>query len=163
MKNIPKSMETTFQAITKITDEVCHRKLNDEYLQLAREVTAVLARKKSSPLTSGKPHTWACGIVYALGFVNFLFDKNTEPYLNATQLCEAFGVSKKTGAAKSKEVKDFLNMCQLDPKWCLPSMLDKNPLAWMIKVDGFMIDARHASREIQKIAFEKGLIPYLPE
>ena len=88
---IPKNMETIFHAIIKITDDVCHHKLNDEYMQLARQVAAALARKRPSPLASGKANTWACGIVYALGFVNFLFDKNTEPYLNATQLCEALG------------------------------------------------------------------------
>jgi len=38
-----------------------------------------------------------------------------------------------------------------------------NPLAWLIMVDGFVIDARHAPLEIQQLAFEKGLIPYIPE
>ena len=33
----------------------------------------------------------------------------------------------------------------------------------MITVDGLAIDARYAPREIQKAAFEKGLIPYIPD
>jgi hypothetical protein len=32
----------------------------------------------------------------------------------------------------------------------------------MITVDGFIIDARYAPREIQEEALRKGLIPYLP-
>jgi hypothetical protein len=107
-------------------------------------------------------NTWACGILYALGFVNFLFDKNNEPYMSATDLCDGFGVSRSTGSAKSKIVRDALNMVQLDPNWCLPSKMDDNPMAWYIQVKGFMIDARMAPHEIKEIAFRKGLIPYIP-
>lgn len=53
-------------------------------------------------------------------------------------------------------------MSQFDPNWCLPSMVEKNPLVWMIEVDGFTLDARWLPRELQEIAFEKGLIPYVP-
>jgi hypothetical protein len=160
---VPKNMGPKFEAITKLTDDVCHAHLNDEYAQLSREVTAALSRKRPSPIASGSAKCWACGIVYALGFVNFLFDKNTEPYLNATQLCDAFHVSKSVGGTKSKQIKNSLDMYQMAPKWCLPSMVDQNPMAWMIMVDGFIVDARRASKELQVIAFEKGLIPYVPE
>jgi hypothetical protein len=44
----------------------------------------------------------------------------------------------------------------------LPSKLDRNPLAWMIMVNGFIVDARSMPREVQEIAYRKGLIPYLP-
>ena len=54
-------------------------------------------------------------------------------------------------------------MSQFDPDWCLPSMVETNPLVWMIEVDGFTVDARWLPRELQEIAFEKGLIPYVPD
>jgi hypothetical protein len=54
-------------------------------------------------------------------------------------------------------------MYQLDLNWTLPSQIDKNPMAWMIMVDGFIIDARHAPAEIQEEAYRRGLIPYIPE
>ena len=50
----------------------------------------------------------------------------------------------------------------MDPNWTLPSRIDSNPMAWYISVDGFIIDARHARRDIQEAAFAKGLIPYIP-
>jgi len=56
----------------------------------------------------------------------------------------------------------LLAMYQMDPNWTLPSKVDDNLLVWMIQVNGFIIDARHASREIQEEAFRKGLIPYIP-
>ncbi|CAO5682216.1 MAG: hypothetical protein HEEMFOPI_01628 [Holosporales bacterium] len=54
-------------------------------------------------------------------------------------------------------------MCQFDPRFCLPSKMIENPLIWMISVDGFIIDIRNAPGEIKHIAFEKGLIPFIPE
>ncbi len=161
-EKVPKQMQLFFDSITSCTDEMCKKNLNEEYAQLARQVTAALCRKLPSPLIKGRVKIWGCGIIYALGFVNFLFDKDNEPYMSATDLCEEFGVSRSTGSAKSKVVKDALNMVQLDPNWCLPSMIDDNPMVWYIQVKGFMVDARKVSREIQEIAFEKGLIPYIP-
>ena len=44
----------------------------------------------------------------------------------------------------------------------LPSFVDQNPLIWMLEVNGFIMDVRHAPREVKEIAFAKGLIPYIP-
>jgi hypothetical protein len=147
----------------ELTDKFCKEHLNEEYAQLARKLTAALCRKRPSPLERGNVNTWACGIIYALGFVNFLFDKSEGLYLSATDLCEPFGISKSTAAAKAKVIRDTFKMIQLDPNWCLPSMMDNNPLAWTIMVNGFMVDARSMPREIQEEAFKKGLIPYIPD
>jgi hypothetical protein len=100
--------------------------------------------------------------VYALGYVNFLFDKSQELYISAPDLCAAFGVSKSTGYAKSKVVRDALDMMQMDPNWYLPSKMDENVMAWMIMVNGIVVDVRSMPREVQEIAYQKGLIPYIP-
>jgi hypothetical protein len=161
-EKVPKDMQGTFDAIVALTDSVCKEHLDEEYAQLARQATAALCRKRPSPLLSGRVDSWACGIVYALGFVNFLFDKSQDPYMSAADLCVAFGVAKGTGAAKSKVVRDTLNMMQMDPNWYRPSQLDDNMLAWMVMVNGLIVDARSLPREIQEIAYQKGLIPYIP-
>lgn len=82
--------------------------------------------------------------------------------MSAKNLCAGFGVSTATGAAKARLIQRALKITPLDPNWCLPSKLPDNPLAWMIMVNGFVVDARTAPLEIQQIAFEKGLIPYIP-
>ena len=161
-EQVPKNMQRVFDTIVALTDEFSHQHLNEEYAQLARYATAALCRKRPSPLVNGYANTWACGIIYALGFVNFLFDKSQKPYINAADLCESFNISKSTGSAKSKVVRDILKMSQLDPNWCLPSKLDDNPMAWLIMVNGLAVDARHLSRDLQEIAYQKGLIPYIP-
>ncbi|MGZ8189845.1 MAG: DUF6398 domain-containing protein [Methylococcaceae bacterium] len=161
-EQVPKNMQVVFDTIVALTDSFSQQHLNDEYAQLARYATAALCQKRPSPLLSGKADTWACGIIYALGFVNFLFDKSEKPFISAADLCTAFGVGKSTGSSKSKLVRDALNMMQLDPNWCLPSKMDNNPMAWMIMVNGLVVDARYVPREIQEMAYEKGLIPYIP-
>jgi hypothetical protein len=64
---------------------------------------------------------------------------------------------------KSKQIRDLLDMYQLDPNWTLPSKVDQNPLIWMLEVNGLIMDVRHAPRAIQEEAFRKGLIPYIPD
>lgn len=146
---MPKKLQTRFEEITSLTDAVCRQHLNDEYAEVSRKMAAALARKRPSPLESGRANTWACGIVYTIGFVNFLFDKSLPPYMSAEDLCNAFGVAKSTGYNASKKIRDLFDLMQFDPRWTLPSLMDQNPMAWMISVNGLMIDARCAPRYIQ--------------
>lgn len=162
-EKVPQKMQARFNEIVSITDAVCQKSLNEEYAAMSRKMAAALARKRPSPLESGRANTWACGIVYTIGFVNFLFDKSNQPHMSAGDLCAAFGIAKSTGYNKSKEIRDLFDLTQFDPDWTLPSLMDQNPMAWMISVNGMIIDARHAPRYIQEEAYRKGLIPYVPE
>src|SRR6266851_5391491 len=74
--SIPKGMLAIYERIVGLTDDVCDRQLNSEYRDLARAMTGALCRKRPSPLTSGQPRTWAGGIVYVLGRINFLGDRS---------------------------------------------------------------------------------------
>jgi len=141
---------------------VCNQYLNSEYGELSRRLAATLARKRPSPIIRGKPEIWACAIIYALGSVNFLFDKTQTPHMRADELCAVFGVSQSSAANKAKTIRDMLKMYPFDPHWCLPSKMDDNPMVWMLQVNGMTVDIRHMPREIQVIAYEKGLIPYIP-
>lgn len=161
-ESVPNSVEPAYTAIVTLTDAVCNQHLNGEYAALARRLAATLARKRPSPIMRGKPEIWACAIIYALGTVNFLFDKSQTPHIRADELCAVFGVSQSSGANKAKLIRDMLNMYQLDPNWCLPSRVDENPLVWILQVNGMMVDIRYMPREVQQIAYEKGLIPYIP-
>ncbi|MBF0236144.1 MAG: plasmid pRiA4b ORF-3 family protein [SAR324 cluster bacterium] len=162
-EKVPPQMLFIFEDIVKMTDEFSKTHLNEEYAQLIRYATAALCRKKPSPLNSGTIHAWASGITHAIGMINFLFDPSQDPHIGANDLYKWFGISASTGVSKSKIVRDLLKMRQFDPDWSRPSQLDKNPMAWMITLDGFIIDARHVSRDIQEIAYAKGLIPYIPD
>jgi hypothetical protein len=77
-------------------------------------------------------------------------------------LAGKFGVSQSTAANKGRQIRDLFDMMPADPRWCLPSKLDENPIAWLIQVNGLIVDARQAPRPIQEEAVRRGLIPYLP-
>jgi hypothetical protein len=57
---------------------------------------------------------------------------------------------------------EIMEIRQLDPKWCPPSELGNNMMAWLIQVNGLIVDARYMPREIQEEAYRLGLIPYVP-
>jgi hypothetical protein len=154
--------EETLGVIIRLIDEFCEEHLNEEYATLCRELAEKLARKRRSPLLSGSPYTWASGIVRTIGWVNFLHDKSQTPYMRLGDIDAAFGISESTGAAKLAAIRKMLGINQLDPTWTLPSRLDDNPLVWFLNVNGLMMDIRHCPRELQEIAYEKGLIPYIP-
>ncbi|MFM2044728.1 MAG: hypothetical protein RLY86_3304 [Pseudomonadota bacterium] len=159
---VPKALQPVFDSIGGLTDAVCDRHLNAEYRDLARVMTAALCRKRPSPLVSGHARTWACGIVHALGRVNFLTDRSCPPYLSTADLCAAFGVGQSTAAAKARVIQEALGIRMFDPRWSLASLAEKNPLVWMAEVNGMLVDLRHMPREVQEIAFAKGMIPYIP-
>jgi hypothetical protein len=161
-ESVPVAMKPVFVSIVALTDKVCMEHLNDEYRTISRELAAALARKRPSPLSTGRPEVWACGILHALGSVNFLFDKSQTPHMRATELCAAFGVNQTTGVSKSKQIRDLLGMGQFDPRWCLPSLLAENPLVWMLDIDGFIQDIRDMPRDVQEQAYQQGLIPWIP-
>ncbi len=145
-----------------LLDQFCKEHLNEEYAVLCRKRAEKLGRKRPSPLLHGSPNAWASGIVRAVGGVNFLHDRSQTPYMRSTDIDHYLGTSPSSGAAKLAAIRKMFKMHQLDPNWTLPSKLDDNPMVWMLQVNGFMVDVRHAPREVQEIAFNKGLIPYIP-
>jgi hypothetical protein len=160
---VPPAMQEKFDRITALTDTFAKKHLDDEYAELIRLATAALCRKRPSPLATGKDATWACGITHAIGMVNFLFDPSQKPHISASEIYSIFGIAASTGQGKSKIVRDALKMSPMDPDWSRPSLLSHNPLAWMITVNGYIMDARSAPRPIQEIAFAQGMIPYIPD
>jgi hypothetical protein len=150
------------QVVIGLIDQFCKEYLNEEYAVLCRKLAEKLGRKRPSPLLHGSPHAWASGIVRAVGGVNFLHDKSQTPYMRSTDIDHYLGTSPSSGAAKLAAIRKMFKMYQLDPNWTLPSRLEDNPMVWMLQVNGFMVDVRHAPREVQEIAFNKGLIPYIP-
>ncbi len=165
-KRKPAADEAKNQAaeeIAGLVDAFCKEHLNDEYAELCRRLTEKLGRKRPSPLVSGKPNTWACGIVRTIGWVNFLDDKAQSPHMKLTAIDKAFGVGESTGQGKSMLIRKMFKIRSMDPEWTLHSRIAQNPKVWMIQVNGFILDARYLKREIQEKALRQGLIPYIPE
>jgi len=158
---VAKGWEGHFAALTGLTDRFCDEHLDREYADMARCAIAALCRKRPSPLTSGHQQTWACAVLYALGQINFLHDKSTTPYMSMADLCGHFGIAPSTGGNKAKLVRKALSMHPFDHNWTLPSRLGSSSLAWLIEVNGLVVDARQLPVAMQAVAVQKGLIPFV--
>lgn len=161
-RSVPTAVRARYAEVVRLTDAACREALNEEYAQLARKAAEVLSRKRPSPLLGGRAPGWACGIVYAMGQINFLFDKSSQPYLPPAELCALFGVSAGTGGTRAKEVRTLLKARMMDPEWTLPSRMEQNFMAWMVMIDGIVVDARTLPLAYQKALFEAGFIPFVP-
>jgi hypothetical protein len=159
---IPNALRPVVDEVVAVTDLVCLAILDEEYADLARRAVATLARKRPSPLHSGRRATWAAGAVYALGRANYLFDPASEPYVTADELSEAFGVAKSTMGSKARQIRDLVGIDNFSPEFLRASVMAESPMVWMLEVDGLVMDARHLPVEIQVEAFQCGLIPYVP-
>lgn len=53
-------------------------------------------------------------------------------------------------------------MSYFSTDWTLPSRMDDNPMIWMLEVNGLIVDVRGMPREVQELAYQKGMIPYIP-
>lgn len=160
---IPKAVEKQFSEISKLIEHFCKDNLDAEYEEVCIKLLSKLARKRPSPLLSGRKGTWAAGIVHAIGLVNFVFDKSQSPHISSKQMCEWFNLGASTVSGKSKAIRDLFKISQLDFKWCLPSRLKDHPMAWMVMLDGYIIDARTLSYDMQVEAYEAGAIPGIPD
>lgn len=151
------------ETVVGLTSRFCRDYLNEEYAILCRNLAEKLARKRPSPLLDGRPNTWACGIVRTVGWVNFLGDRSQRPYMKMTDIDKAFGVGESTGQGKSMLLRRMFKIRRHQHVWMLPSRMKDNPLIWMLEVNGILRDVRDCPREAQEIAFEKGLIPHIPD
>ena len=161
-ETVPVVVRPVVEEITAITDGFCAERLDDEYAQLCRRLTVKLARKRPSPLVRGDRRIWAAGIVYAIGRVNFLSDPSQRPHLRTDEMAGLFQVKQQTMANKGRLIMDTLRISLMDPEWSRQDMVEKNPFAWLVEVNGLPVDVRMLPEEIHVEAWRRGLIPFVP-
>jgi hypothetical protein len=161
LTELPIAFRERYAELVEIIRPFCDSHLNDEYKEVCCRMAADLCQD-GSPILKGKANSWAAGIIWSVGRVNFLSDPSFEPSMTQLEFSKAIGVSPATISAKSREIWAGLDLMQLDPVYTLISRMDRNPLIWMVEVNGLLIDLRHVPREVQQAAFEQGLIPYVP-
>ncbi len=159
---VPADVRLRSEVITALADAFCKRRLNEEYAEMCRRLTAELAVKWLTPLKRGRAEVWACGIVRTIGWANMLDDPKSSPYMKLIHIDPEFGLANSTGQGKSMAIKRMFGIGRLNVEWTLPSRLGVNPLVWKVEVSGNLVDIRLESRARQEAAFRKGLIPYIP-
>lgn len=159
---VPAALRETVDRLLTRIDPFCARHLDDDYRALIHEAVTALARKRPSPLLTGRETSWCAGVVHAIGSANFLFDATQSPHCSAATIADHFGVATSTSHNHAKKVRDLLKITPFSPRWCLPSLLETSEIPWILEVDGFLRDIRSLPLEVQLQAAAKGLIPYVP-
>ena len=69
--------------------------------------------------------------------------------------------SQTTMANKAGLINRTLDIGIFEPELTRIAMLEQHPMAWIVEIDGLLIDARTLAPEIQDEARRRGLIPDL--
>jgi hypothetical protein len=74
------------------------------------------------------------------------------------ELSRRTSVSKSALAAKAKLIMNLLRVMPLEADYCRQEILGRNSLAWMVTVNGIVVDARTLPVEVQVELAQRGLI-----
>lgn len=108
--DVPRALRPHVEQIVALTGAFCAAHLDAEYARLCARLVAKLSRKRPSPLLRGDLRIWAAATIYAVGSVNFLFDRSQPLHLTGEDLSELTGVPKSTMANKAKQIRDLLGL-----------------------------------------------------
>ena len=159
--SVPNAVRPYADQVVAATDAVCLEHLDVEYAGLCRKVVGKLGRKRPCPLTRGDLGIWAAGVVYVVGQLNFVFDPAQTPHASADQLSGWLGVKKTTMANKARLIRDTLQLRDFDSEFMRRDLVEATSLAWLMEVDGLVVDIRQAPALFQVRAFELGLSPFV--
>ena len=137
------------QQIIDLIGEFCTDKLNDEYFDISKRVIQKLGRKRSVPFIVGQPQIWAAAAIHAVGTINFLFDKASEPYASIDDINDFFGTKKTTTGGKSKIIRDLLKLNRYDKEFSTKSMTENNPFTSYVMVDGYILHISSLPEDLQ--------------
>ena len=113
--------------------------INDEYGEICGNLVKKMGRKHEVPFKRGKIEIWASAVIYAIGQINFLFDKSFDPHVTPDEICDYFNTKKSTVADKAKKIRDMFNMGHYDDEFSTKHMNDSNPLKDVIVTDEGLI------------------------
>lgn len=134
-----------------MTAGFCDTYLDEEYKELCEKLIRKMSRKRQVPFLSGQMKNWAAGVVYAIGSINFLFDKSFEPYVSVTGICDYFGTKKSTTSQKSKDIQTLFKLSYFDDDFSTSHMQEKNPFKNLVMVNGLIIPKEALPPELQEI------------
>lgn len=143
------------QRLIEMTTGFCDEYLDEDYKQLCEKLIRKMSRKRNVPFLSGRIEIWAAAIVYAIGSINFLFDKSFEPYASGEDICNYFGTSKSTASQKAKVIRDMFKLGYWDKEFSTSRMTESSPFSNLVMVNGLIVDKRSLLPEIQELIRRK--------
>lgn len=138
------------EALVQMTKAFCEAHLDEEYRDLTERLIRKMSRKREVPYKRGKLDIWGAASVYAIGQINFLFDKSHPPYVSPDDIATHFGVNKSTLSQKAKKIRDLLKLRDWDPEFSTKHMLDSNPFDKLMMIDNFILHSGKLSALLER-------------
>lgn len=88
---------------------------------------------------TGNIENWAAGVIHALGTINFLFDKASEPYASVKTINDFFGTKQSTTSQKSKKIRDLFEITYFDDTYAIGTVAENSPFSNLTSVNGLLI------------------------
>ena len=124
--------------------------LDDDYKSLCIKLIGKMSRKRNVPFVSGRIENWVAAIVYALGSINFLFDKSFKPYVSSGDISSYFGVSKSTTSQKAKVIKDMFKLHYFDSEFSTQKIAKENPMNDLVMINDMVVSMRVLPPEVRE-------------
>lgn len=159
LSEVPDVLRPRFREIAAVFDRFCDERLDHAYRDVCRRLLTCICQPETG-IERGKPASWAAGIVYEAGQLNFLTDPSFEPYVKSDDVAKGCGVSVATMHNKGKALRDALDLCRYDLEFCIPDRLLDHPLAWIMELpNGLIVDIRHLPEEARQQLSIAGTVP----
>ncbi|RCV65501.1 hypothetical protein C5S53_03410 [Methanophagales archaeon] len=125
--------------LISLTIEFCEQHLGDEYEQLCEKLIRKMSRKRNVPYLAGRIEIWAAAVIYALGQINFLFDRSFEPYATHDDICDHFGTKKSTTSQKAKFIRDMFKMRYGNDEFLTERNKKDEPFSKSMMINGLIV------------------------
>jgi hypothetical protein len=146
-----KEIKEREKKLLELTGIFCSQKLDDDYFQLCEKLIKKMGRKREVPFKRGKLEIWAAAVIYAIGSINFLFDKSFEPYITAQQISDYFGTKKSTVSNKARQIREKFKLTMFDNEFATQHMNETNPFNDLVMVDGFIVPLSSIPENLQEL------------
>lgn len=84
--------------------------LDDEFKSINVKLANELVGRDDISFEDDDVEMWACGIVFAVGQLNFLFDGLYHPHITRDDVCGYFAVGRINANNKARDIRRILNL-----------------------------------------------------
>jgi low affinity Fe/Cu permease len=140
--------------IKDLIGRFCTKHLNNEYAGYAFSLLDRITSEPTHSITRGKKEIWAAAIIYVIARLNFLFDKESEFFLQVDTIRDFFGTKKTTIANKATAIETFFRIMTGDQDLYRRDITDM--LTFVEAPDGFIRSKSAAERMEVVVEFVDG-------
>ena len=146
--------------LIELVSSFCIDNLNEDYEQAAVKLVEKMGRKHEVPFKRGKLEIWASAVIYALGQINFLFDKSFKPFSTSDEICDYFGTKKSTVSNKARVIREMFNLNHFDKEFSTEHVISGIPTYLVDEDSGMMVPTSDADEFFDDVSnlFEEGKI-----